>query len=174
MRRARALSVAVLTTTLSLHAFTQQAKTFEAPVPPQIASAHKVFISNAGADAEGIAVFKRAGEPQQVYNHFYSAMQAWGHYELVSNPADAELVFEIRFSAPVSFNGNLPISEPLIDLRIVDAKSHFILWSAGAPVHGAFRKATWFKNFDAGIEEVMTNLKAITEPSTQTAPEKKP
>lgn len=173
MRKITPLSVIAILVIFSLPVVAQT-KAFEGPVPPQVVSARKIFISNAGTDAEGVAVFKRAGEPQQVYNHFYSAMQAWGHYELVPSPADAELVFEIRFSAPVAFNGNLPISEPLIDLRIVDAKSHFILWYLGAPVHGAFRKTTWFKNFDASIQELMTNLKVLTEPASQTPAEKKP
>ena len=58
----------------------QQSKdTGTAPVPAQIAAAHKVFISNAGADISAQAAFKRAGEPDEAYNHFYfySAMQDW-------------------------------------------------------------------------------------------------
>ena len=32
------------------------------------------------------------------YNEFYAAMKSWGRYELVSSPADADMVFEIRFA----------------------------------------------------------------------------
>ena len=66
--------------------------TAAAPIPAQIGAARKVFIANDGADLAGQAVFKRAGEPEAAYNHFYAAMQAWGRYELVSTPADADLV----------------------------------------------------------------------------------
>jgi hypothetical protein len=65
------------------------------PVPAQIVAARKVFLSNAGADIVSQTACKRAGEPDQAYTYFYSAMQSWGRYEIVSAPADADLVFEI-------------------------------------------------------------------------------
>ena len=36
------------------------------------------------------------------YNEFYEHMKSWGKYQLVQAPADADLVFEIRF---VTFTG---------------------------------------------------------------------
>jgi hypothetical protein len=140
--------------------------TVSAPVPVQIFSARKVFIANAGADIASQSTFKRAGEPDQAYNHFYSAMQTWGRYELVSSPADADLVFEIRFTAPMYYNGNLAIYEPQFGLRVLDAKSHFLLWNLDEPVEGAFRKATWVKNFDQGLNLLMGDLKKISAPSS--------
>jgi hypothetical protein len=136
-----------------------------APVPPQIASARKVFISNAGADLAAEAVFKRAGEPDQAYNHFYSAIQNWGRYELVSTPAEADLVFEIRFMAPMYYNGNLAIYEPQFGLKILDAKTHFVLWNLAEPVNGAFRESTWVKNFSQGLDLLMGEIKKISAPS---------
>jgi len=145
----------------------QQAKETAAvaPVPAQIAAARKVFISNGGADVLAQSVFKRAGEPDQAYNHFYFAMQSWGRYELVSAPADADLVFEIRFAAPVYYNGTLTSFQPQFGLSIVDAKSHFLLWSLTEPVEGAFRKATWLKNFDHGLDNLMDDLKKLALPA---------
>ena len=32
------------------------------------------------------------------YNRFSAAMKSWGRYELVASPAEAGLVFEIRFT----------------------------------------------------------------------------
>lgn len=144
----------------------QQSKdTPVAPVPAQIAAAHKVFISNAGADISSQAVFKRAGEPDQAYNHFYSAMQGWGRYELVSNPSDADLVFEIKFTAPAYVTDKITSYEPQFELNIIDTKSHFTLWNLSEPVHGAFRKATWLKNFDEGLGILMDDLKKLAGPS---------
>jgi hypothetical protein len=133
-----------------------------APVPSQIVSARKVFISNAGADIVSQSAFKRAGEPDEAYNHFYSAMQSWGRYELVSTPGEADLVFELRFTAPMYMNGSLPIFEPQFGLSILDAKTHFLLWSLAVPVEGAFRKATWLKNFDHGLGRLMDDLRNMT------------
>lgn len=135
-----------------------------APVPVQIAAARKVFISNAGADVAAQATFKRAGEPDQAYNHFYSAMQTWGRYEIASTPVEADLVLELGFTAPMYFNGNLAVYEPQFGLRILDAKTHFLLWSLTEPVEGAFRKATWTKNFDHGLDALMDDLKKVLTP----------
>jgi hypothetical protein len=136
-----------------------------APVPSEIVAARKVFIANAGADVASQSAFKRAGEPDQAYNHFYSAIQGWGRYELVPTPADADLVFEIRFTAPMYYNGNLAVYQPQFGLNIVDAKTHFLLWSLAEPVEGAFRKATWLKNFNQGLDLVMADLKKVSAPA---------
>lgn len=133
-----------------------------APVPAQIVAARKVFISNGGADLAAQAAFKRAEEPDQAYNHFYSAMQTWGRYELVSAPGEADLVFEIRFTAPIYYNGNLATYDPQFGLRILDAKTHFLLWSLAEPVGMAWRKAAWLKNFDHGLGALMDDLKKLS------------
>jgi hypothetical protein len=133
-----------------------------APVPAQIASARKVFIANGGADITSQEVFKKAGEPDQAYNHFYAAMQKWGHYELVNNPADADLVFEIRFAAPMYMDGTLARFQPQFGLNLLDAKTHFLLWNFAEPVDGAFRKATWLRNFDRGLDALMDDVKKVS------------
>ena len=133
-----------------------------APIPNQIFDAKKVFISNAAADANVITTLRRMGQPGLPYDRFYSEMKAWGRYELVSTPADADLVFEIRFSAPITdFNGQLTSYAPQYDLSIVDVKTHFTLWSLAAPVQEAFRKATLAKNLDEGMAALMSDLKKL-------------
>jgi hypothetical protein len=164
--------VAIVTAVTVVPAMSGQQATTAAPVPVQIVAARKVFISNAGADVAAQATFKRAGEPDQAYNHFYSAMQTWGRYEIVSTPGEADLVFELSFTAPMYYNGNMPIYEPQFGLRILDAKTHFLLWSLSEPVEGAFRKATWIKNFDQGLGALMDDLKKLSLP-TGVGPSKK-
>ena len=136
-----------------------------APIPAQITAARKAFISNGGADVAAEATFKRAGEPDQAYNRFYSAMQGWGRYELVSTPGEADVVFEIRFTAPMYWDGNLAIYEPQFGLNIFDVKTHVLLWSVSEPVEGAFRKTTWAKNFDHGLDALMDDLKKLSPSS---------
>jgi hypothetical protein len=140
----------------------QKRETVIAPVPPQIFSSKKVFISNAGYDSTSRVAFKNGGDLNQPYNEFYSAVKNWGRYELVATPADADLVFEIRFTAPLTFSEKSPIYEPQLDLEILDVKTHFRLWSITAPVQGAIRKVTWEKNFSQGITNLMDDLKNLT------------
>ncbi len=131
-----------------------------APVPEQIVRAKKVFISNAGMDAISMMAFRRLGDPDRPYNLFYAAMKTWGHYELAASPADADLVFEIRFSAPL-IDVEPAAYGPQVGLVILDARTHFILWTMAEPVQGAVRKGTFVKNVNSGITNLMADVKKL-------------
>ena len=128
-----------------------------APVPSQLITAKKVFISNGGVDAIGFQAFRRLGNVYQPYDAFYSALNSWGKYTMVAAPADADLVFEIRFTGE---HGTSYLPE--FNLTIYDAKTHFVLWTILAPVNGAIRKETFVKNVNDGIATLVANLKALT------------
>jgi hypothetical protein len=141
-----------------------------APVPGQIRTAKKIFISNLGADAISAPVFRKEGEVDKTYNHFYAAMKAWGRYALVDHPDDADQVFEIRFMTSLSGTGKVDSFTPELLLTIVDAKTHFILWTVDEPVQGgAFLKSTRDKNFNRGISNLMDDLKSLTAPNAAAA-----
>ena len=125
-----------------------------APVPVQIVSGRKVFISNGGSDVSSQYSFRLYGLPAQVYGPFYSAMQNWGHYELVATPGEADLVFQIKSS-------NTPTSYFQLEAAIFDARTHFLLWSVSEPVNIANRKATWAKNFNKAMDTLMDDLKEL-------------
>jgi hypothetical protein len=162
--RPKPVCVLVAITFTSCLALAQTSPAPPAPVPPQIMVAKKVFIANAGFDAPSLAAFKKAGEPDQPYNEFYSAVKNWGRYELVSSPADADVVFQIRFAAPLFGCQNLDTYAPQLEVTVLDAKTHFVLWSVSAPVDGAYRKETWDKNFAQGITSIMNDLKKLASP----------
>src|SRR5262245_31772508 len=115
-----------------------------APVPSSILQAKKVFISNAGLDMTSLEWFKRLGEPNRAYNEFYAAVKDWGRYELVSSPAEADLVFEFQATAPISSCGSHDTCQHLqLGLTILDTKTHFTLWNLIEPVEGAWRRQTF-------------------------------
>ena len=96
-----------------------------APIPAQILTAKKVFISNEGGDSNitlDDAVY--GAGPEDSYNQFYAAMKDWGRYELVSAPADADLVFTIRFTMPTGRQW----ADPQVRVVILDPKTHVALW----------------------------------------------
>ena len=140
---------------------TSKPKDPPAPVTAQIAAGKKVFISNVGLDNTALASFQRAGEPDGPYNRFYAAMKTWGHYELVAGPSDADLVFEIGFTSPLSSSGTSNSWAPQFRLSILDSKTHFVLWTLAAPVQGAFRKVTFEKNVAQGMADLMDDLKRL-------------
>jgi hypothetical protein len=67
-----------------------------APPPSQIAAAHTVFLTNAGDDAN-FPINSAAS-----FNAVYAALEAWGHYRLVSSPDQADLVFQLHGVAPIT------------------------------------------------------------------------
>jgi hypothetical protein len=72
-----------------------------APIPAQILTSKRVFISNAGVSTTELTYYVAAhtGGANGLYNEFYVAMKDWGRYELVAAPADADLVLDIDLSA---------------------------------------------------------------------------
>jgi hypothetical protein len=149
----------------SLTAIAQQGKVVPlAPVPIQIATAKKVFISNAGGQSFE-TVFEEIvfnGGPDRPYNDFYAAMKRWGHYELVSSPADADLVLAVRWV--LSDTGlKLPVIGDL-QVDILDPKSNVTLWSLREYVRGAVLLGNRDKNFDHAMKTIVDRTKKLAEP----------
>lgn len=101
-----------------------------APIPSAIATARKVFISN----APGSNVPASFGGPDRTYNEFYAAMKGWGHYELVAAPSDADLILEISFTSSLSgvggtsTTGCTSYNSAELKLVILDARMRVPLW----------------------------------------------
>jgi hypothetical protein len=131
----------------------------EAPIPPLILSATRVFIAN--AESEPVL-----GVPNLTYNEFYAAMRSWGKYQLVGTPADADLILEVRFGPTggvpmiAAFTGGVLF--PAIRVTILDPKTHVLLWGFTEYIQTASRNSTARKNFDKAVSAVIDNLKQLT------------
>jgi hypothetical protein len=136
-----------------------------APVPAQILSAKKAFVSNGGTDATARAKLSSGSmDINTTYNQFYAAMNDWKRYDLVSDPGQADVVLEISFTAPETDCGRGECAQPQIMLIVYDARSHFKLWTITEPVEGALLESTWKKNFATGVESAVLELKQLTAP----------
>jgi hypothetical protein len=144
-------------------------------VPPVLLAAKTVFISNAGADS-GLFPSPFSGDPDRAYQEFYAAIQSWQRYQLVTNPAQADLVFELRLTAPngpQSPNKQTGASDPLPMFRLViyDRSTHYILWALTESIDKAALQKNHDKNFDVALEELTNDLKRLTQPpSAASAP----
>jgi hypothetical protein len=127
-----------------------------APIPAQVLAAKKVFISNGGDDDWTIP--RQIHTPSLTYNQFYADIKNWGKYELMSSPADADVVFEIR-----SYDSREAGLQ--VHLAILDPKTHITLWSLTQGVEGASRIATARKNFDGGMNALVGDLKKLVSGS---------
>jgi hypothetical protein len=144
-------------------------------VPPALLTARTVFVSNAGADS-GLFPSPFSGDPDRAYQQFYAAIQSWHHYQLVSDPTQADLVLELRLTAPYgpqSPNKSTGASDPLPMFRLViyDRRTHYILWALTESIDKANLQKTHDKNFDVALEELTDDLKRLTQsPSASPVP----
>jgi hypothetical protein len=134
------------------------------PVPDQIGAAQKAFISNGGGESFEEVIDQKVfnGGPDRPYNEFDAALHGWGRYDLVSSPADADLVFEISW-ALTDTGLKLPVSGQL-RLQVIDPKTHITLWSFIEYVRGAILLGNRDKNFDQALNTIISRLKLLAGP----------
>jgi hypothetical protein len=118
-----------------------------APIPIQITTARKVFISYREGDAD-------PGAPNLTYNEFYALLKAWGKFELVRAPLDADLVFEIRYISG--------ITDAQLVVTIVDPKTHIVLWPFVQHVEHSSRESAHRKKFDEAMEDLIGDIQKLT------------
>jgi hypothetical protein len=127
-----------------------------APRPAQILEAKKVFISN--ASGESYDLFFSA--PDQPYEQFYTAAKSLGRYELVTSPAEADLVLEIHF-VPARTT-----EEAHLELVVVDPKTRITLWTIIERVGTAARQSTGRKNFEKAMSLLVQDLAKLAAPAS--------
>lgn len=166
--RTLVVSVALV---LSLHTSGAQIQPAEAhaPVPPAILNAKTVFLANGGADG-GLFPEPFSGDPNRAYFSLFNQLKAMGHYQLVLDPAEADLVLQIHLASPAGSIQNakqLGVADPLpfFQLTIYDRKSQFVLWTITEPIELAYRQKTHDKNFDDALSKVAEDMKALSDPN---------
>jgi len=145
-----------------------------APVPPLLNRAKSVFISNAGSDS-GLFPHPFSGDSDRGYNQFYAAVQSMGRFNLVDNPADADLVLELRLhapSGPANADKSKGASDPLPMFRLVvwDRRTHYILWAVTESIGQANLQKTHDRNFDDALADLVQGLKKVTASSSAIKP----
>jgi len=131
------------------------------PAPPQTSGLPKVFISNLpGADK-----LSASGGPGEAYNTFYAAVKKSGQFELVSDPVQADLIFELRYTMPwqcVNQIGNAAHESletedyaPHITLTIWDPKAHAMRGTYATDIKRAWLKKTVIKNYQQAFETLV-------------------
>jgi hypothetical protein len=144
------------------------------PVPPALRAAKKLFVSNAGSDS-GLFPEPFSGDPNRPYTEFYNALKAAGPYELVGDPAQADVVLELRLLAPNGpqrpdkMNG---ASDPLPMLRLVvyDRATHYVLWAVTESVDWAVLQKTHDRNLDNAIEATVSDFERLSGAGPGPAP----
>jgi hypothetical protein len=169
----RAAGLVVIASLVSLSAASAQlpASGVAAPVPGQILTAKRVFISNAGSESYGSASYFRLtkydGGPDRLYNQFYSAIKDWGRYELADSPADADVVCEVRFTSPIVDKQTAYdlVYDPQLNVTILDPKTRVALWSLTEHIQPARNREGDNRNFDQAVARLVERSRMLTSGS---------
>ena len=131
-----------------------------APIPPQIAAAHTVFVSNGG----GSNFFDQfTGGPDRAYNSFYADLQQSNRYQLVDSPLKADLIFEIRSIAPAfEDNSGIVSYNPQLILSIQDPQTRAVLWTTTANVRAIGTQDRRDRGFDQSVGVIVDKLAQLT------------
>lgn len=143
----------------------QAAPTPAAPIPSAILAANKIFVSNAGGDS-GLFPSPFSGDPSRGYNQLYAGLKANSQFELVADPAQADLVLELTLTAP---NGPTSANKvngaanpvPMFRLVVYDAKTHFTLWAFTQSIDIAFLQKTHDRNFDEALTALLLEFESL-------------
>lgn len=143
-----------------------QTPPISAPVPPAIVAAKKIFVANAGADS-GLFPHPFSGNPDRAYEQFYTALKSDGHWDLVSSPREADLVLELRLTAPYgpsNADKEKGASDPLPMFRLViyDAGSHYLLWAVTEAIYPANLQKTHDRNFDDAVTAILDDFETLS------------
>lgn len=174
-------SLAISLLQVSILAAEQTKQAPSAPLPAQILAAKKVFVANAGGDEPWIDDGQFNGGPDRTYNQFYAAMKTWGRYELVSAPADADLLFEIAFTVPPIAGaashgdsiGGRPY-DPQFRLVIRDPKTNALLWAFTEHAAWALLQVNRDKNFDQALARIVSDVQGLSQGLNASADAHKP
>jgi hypothetical protein len=136
-------------------------------IPAPILNAKTVFLANGGADG-GLFPEPFSGDPNRGYFTLLSQLKSTARYDLVSDPAQADLVMEIQLTAP---NGphqgskQLGAADPLpfFKLVIYDARTRFALWTITEPVEWAMLQKTHDRNFDDAVARLSADIHALNQ-----------
>jgi len=133
--------------------------TLAAPVPAPLLNGKRAFIAYELGD---VTAFPSgySGGPERAYSEFYAGMKAWGRFELVSDPKDADVVFAIRFVE----SPGLPM--PQIRVGISDLRTGVPLWGFVEQVNPAFFKKNRDATFSATVQLLVYDVENLIAPGT--------
>jgi hypothetical protein len=166
--RIAAISFVLLFSSMSLLA---QSNPPSAPLPAAIANAHKIFLGNAG-DTDNQDCLR-------AYNEFYASLSGDAHYQLVLDPAAADLVLELHYEVrPGEIVGHNSVDTAFarqFRLVLIDPRTHTILWNLTEVEDNAILQSNRNKNLDAAVHQLYYDFNGLTQASAvnpATSPQK--
>jgi hypothetical protein len=133
-------------------ALAAQTSATTAPLPSALATAHKLFLGNAGDQDNADCL--------RAYNDLYAALNGFGRYELVGDPSASDLVLELHyeFSFAAGVNGSSSNTPRQFRLILLDPKTHVVLWTLIERTNFAALERNRNKNLDEVVGVLATDF----------------
>jgi len=90
------------------------------------------------------------------YDGLYWALKDWGRFELVLQPSDADLVFQIHVVCPSVKEGH-----PVLELQILDPKTRIALWGFNENADPAELQKNRDTNFERALARLTQDVRAL-------------
>ena len=141
-----------------------------APIPSQLTTSSKVFLSNAGEESNELS--------ERAYTQIFNGLTQGQHYQLVSSPASADLIFELHYIAQSGqvnvTNGNTFGASYVFRIRLVilDRATHATLWTVTEFLDQNAHKHDFDLEFADTVNLVLADVQALASgqmPSTAAA-----
>jgi hypothetical protein len=123
-----------------------------APVPTPLLNGKRAFISYELGDVTDFQ-YAYSGGPERAYSEFFAQMKAWGRFQLVLDPSDADVIFAVRFV-------NSPGSAAQIRVGISDVA----LWGFVEQVDSAWLKKNRDAAFTQSVQLLVADVKTLLAP----------
>jgi hypothetical protein len=133
----------------------------EAMARERLLSAHTLFLARSTQDANFPA------SPDAAYNLVLSKLQNWGHFQLVDNIAQADLVLQLRDAVKTSVvdDANDPATTvyyiPSFQITIADPTTLSPIWTVSTSVPTALKAKNESTLLSAAAENVVSQLKLL-------------
>ena len=153
------IALVMLFSSISLHA---QSNPPSAPLPAAITNAQKIFLGNAG-DTDNQDCLR-------AYNEFYANLLSDARYQLVLDPAAADLVLELHYEIRP---GEIIGPHSAVDtafarqfrLVLIDPHTHTILWNLTEFENNAILQSNRNRNLDAAVLQLYLDFSALSQSS---------
>ena len=181
MRRSLVLGFTVLICVSQIALAADKKRIDPGPIPTPVVMAKKVFIANAGGDDPGLIepLFNEGAD--RSYSLFYTAMKNTGRYELVGSPAEADLLFEIRFMVNpgppdhvFQGTGGGGSYDPQFRLEIREPKTNALLWAFTEHMEWAILQGNRNRNFDQAAGRIASDVLALAARAASATTQAKP
>ncbi len=138
----------------------QQPDLSTAPLPGVLATAHRLFLGNAG-DQENADCLR-------AYNGVYAGLKSTTRYDLVASPSDADVILELHYEIDLGQAiGSRDSNRSVRQFRVVliDPRTHTTLWSVTEATNYAGLQKNRNKDLDETTGKLVADLTGLLSPT---------